>query len=115
LVAILGNAGLALMELPRESPARQTVAAIETAAQRAAELTRQMLAYSGKGRFVIEPLDLSKVVEEMAHLLEVSVSKRAALKYNFASGLAPIEADATQVRQVIMNLITNASDSLGER
>ncbi|GIW13304.1 MAG: hypothetical protein KatS3mg062_0743 [Tepidiforma sp.] len=115
LVAILGNAGLALMELPPESPARQTVLDIETAAQRAAELTRQMLAYSGKGKFVIERLNLSRVVEEMAHLLEVSVSKRAVLKYRFAPDLPAIEGDATQLRQVIMNLITNASDAIGDR
>ncbi len=115
LVAILGNAGLALMELPKESPARQTVQAIEVAAQRAAELTRQMLAYSGKGKFVIESLNLSKVVEEMAHLLEVSVSKRATLKYRFAADLPAVEGDATQLRQVIMNLITNASDAIGDR
>ena len=115
LVAILGNAGLALMELPPESPARQTVQAIETAAQRAADLTRQMLAYSGKGKFVIEPLNLSRIVEEMAHLLEVSVSKRAVLKYHFAPDVPAIEGDATQVRQVIMNLITNASDAIGAR
>ncbi|QFG03705.1 PAS domain S-box protein [Tepidiforma bonchosmolovskayae] len=115
LVAILGNAGLALMELPPESPARQTVLAIETAAQRAAELTRQMLAYSGKGKFVIEQLNLSRVVEEMAHLLEISVSKRAVLRYRFAPDLPAIEGDATQLRQVIMNLITNASDAIGDR
>ncbi len=115
LVAILGNAGLALMELPPESPARHTVMQIETAAQRAAELTRQMLAYSGKGRFVIERLNLSRVVEEMAHLLEVSVSKRAVLKYRFAPNLPAVEGDVTQLRQVIMNLITNASDAIGER
>ena len=115
LVAILGNAGLALLELPPESPARQTVEAIETAAQRAAELTRQMLAYSGKGRFIVETLSLSRVVEEMAHLLEVSVSKRAVLKYRFAENLPSVEADATQIRQVIMNLIINASDAIGDR
>ncbi|NJD65555.1 MAG: PAS domain S-box protein [Chloroflexi bacterium] len=115
LVAILGNAGLALLELPPESPARQTVESIETAAQRAADLTRQMLAYSGKGKFVIELLNLSRVVEEMAHLLEVSVSKRAVVKYHFAPNLPPIEADATQVRQGIMILITTASDAIGER
>ncbi|MGE0599611.1 MAG: PAS domain S-box protein [Dehalococcoidia bacterium] len=115
LVAILGNAGLALIELPPESPARQTVQAIETAAQRAAELTRQMLAYSGKGQFVVEPLNLSKVVEEMAHLLEVSVVKGATLKYRFGPNLPAIEGDATQIRQVIMNLIINASDAIGDR
>ncbi|MGE3073171.1 MAG: PAS domain S-box protein [Dehalococcoidia bacterium] len=115
LVAILGNAGLALIELPPESPARQTVQAIETAAQRAADLTRQMLAYSGKGQFVVEPLNLSKVVEEMAHLLEVSVAKGATLKYRFGPNLPAIEGDATQIRQVIMNLIINASDAIGDR
>ena len=114
LVAILGNAGLALMELPPESTARRTVLDIETAALRAAELTGQMLAYSGKGRFVIERLDLSRIVEEMAHLLEVSVTKRAALEYRFAPDLPAIEGDATQIRQVIMNLITNASDAIGD-
>lgn len=114
LVAMLGNAGLALMELPPESPARPTVQAIELAAQRASELTRQMLAYSGKGRFIIEPLNLSRIVEEMVHLLEVSVSKRAVLKYQFATHLPAMEGDATQVRQVIMNLIINASDAIGE-
>ncbi|MFN8618984.1 MAG: PAS domain S-box protein [Dehalococcoidia bacterium] len=114
LVAILGNAGLALMELAPESPARQTVQDIELAAQRAAELTRQMLAYSGKGKFVIEQLNLSKVVEEMAHLLEVSVSKRATLRFRFPEELPAVEGDATQIRQVIMNLILNASDAIGD-
>ncbi len=115
LVAILGNAGLALIELPPESPARQTVQAIETAAQRAAELTRQMLAYSGKGQFIVEPLNLSKVVEEMAHLIEVSIAKGATLNFRFDPSLPAIEADATQIRQVVLNLIINASDAIGER
>jgi two-component system, cell cycle sensor histidine kinase and response regulator CckA len=114
LVSMLGNAGLALLELPPESPGRQTVLAIEVAAQRAAELTRQMLAYSGRGRFVVEQLNLSRLVEEMAHLLEVAVSRGATVTYHFAPNLPPIEADATQVRQVVMNLITNASDAIGE-
>ena len=64
LVSILGNAGLALMELAPESPARHTVQSIETAALRTAELTRQLLAYSGKGKFLIQPLNLSRLVEE---------------------------------------------------
>ncbi len=114
LVGILGNADLALDQLSPTAPARPRVNDIETAAKRAAELTRQMLAYSGKGRFVVEPLDLNELVREMTHLLEVSISKRAILKYNYADNLPPIEADGTQVRQVIMNLITNASEALGE-
>jgi len=115
LLAILGNADLALMDMAPEAPARENVDEIRKASQRAAELARQMLAYSGKGRFIVEALDLSKVVEEMAHMLEVSVSKKAVLKYNFGANLPAIEADATQVRQVIMNLITNASEAIGDR
>jgi PAS domain S-box-containing protein len=115
LMGVLGNASLALMELSPESPARESVAQIETAALRAAELAKQMLAYSGKGKFVIQRINLSKIVEEMSHLLEVSTSKKAILRYNFAANLPAIEADPTQLRQVIMNLITNASDAIGER
>jgi CheY-like chemotaxis protein len=74
-----------------------------------------MLAYSGKGRFYVEPVNLSEVVEEMTHMLEVSISKRAILRYNFAETLPAVEADVTQLRQVIMNLITNASEAIGDR
>ena len=115
LVGVLGNAELALMDLPPESPAREELQHISTCAQRAADLTKQMLAYSGKGRFAVQVLNLSKLVEEMAHLLEISISKKVALEYNFAADLPSIEADATQVRQVVMNLIINASEAIGER
>jgi CheY-like chemotaxis protein/two-component sensor histidine kinase len=74
-----------------------------------------MLAYSGKGRFVIEAVNINEVVEEMAHLLQISISKKVVLKYNFAEALPAIEADATQIGQVIMNLITNASEAIGEK
>ncbi len=113
LVGILGNAGLARLELPAKAPARQMIDHIEVAAQRAADLARQMLAYSGKGRFVVERVDLSRLVEEMAHLLNVSITKKAVLRFELSRDLPPIEADATQIRQVVMNLITNASDALG--
>jgi len=115
LLAILGNADLALMDMAPEAPARENVDEIKKASQRAAELARQMLAYSGKGRFVVKALDLSAMVEEMTHMLNVSISKKAILKYNFSKNLPAIEADATQVRQVIMNLITNASEAIGGR
>jgi signal transduction histidine kinase len=114
LVAIMGNAGLALSEMPPDSPARDTVRDIETAAQRAAELTRQLLAYSGKGRFVVLPLDLNAIVDEMTHLFEVTVSKKAILRYDLSPGIPSVEGDATQLRQVIMNLILNASEALGD-
>jgi signal transduction histidine kinase len=112
LVGILGNAGLALDELSPVSAARESIEGIETAARRAAELCHQMLAYSGKGRFVVETVCLNDVVGEMAHLLDVSVSKAATLKYDLAPDIPGIEADATQLRQVIMNLMTNASEAI---
>jgi PAS domain S-box-containing protein len=114
LVSILGNAGLALMELAPESPARPTVQSIEAAALRSADLTKQLLAYSGKGRFLIQPLNLSRLVEEMAHLFKMSISKKALFRTRLASDLPAIEADAIQIQQVVMNLIINASEALGD-
>ncbi len=115
LMAILGNADLALSQLSAMSPARNNIQEIEKASRRAAELAKQMLAYSGKGRFVIEPIDLNEFVEEISHLLEVSISKKAILKYNFAENLPTFDGDVTQIRQIIMNLITNASEAIGDR
>lgn len=112
LVGILGNASLALMDIPTESPLHEVVKDIETTALRAADLTKQMLAYSGRGRFIVRPLELSGLVEEMAHLLQTVISKRATLHLDLARELPLVEGDATQVRQVVMNLITNASDAL---
>lgn len=114
LMGILGNAGLALMEVPDDSPARDSVEKIETAALRAADLTNQMLAYSGKGKFIVQPVSLSQLVEEMTHLLDTVISKKTKIRYNFLEDLPLVEGDATQLRQVIMNLITNASDAIGD-
>ncbi len=112
LVGILGNTSLALMDVGAETELHEILRDVETAALRAADLTKQMLAYSGRGRFVVRPLDLSALVEEMAHLLHSSISKRAALRFDFAPDVPTVEADGTQLRQVVMNLITNASDAL---
>jgi PAS domain S-box-containing protein len=114
LTAVLGNADLAMMRLPPESPARENLMQIEKAAHRATDLARQMLAYSGKGQFVIENLNVSAVVEEMAKILEVSISKKSLLLFNFTPGLPAVEADATQLRQVVMNLVINASEAIGD-
>ncbi len=115
LVGIMGNVDLALSKSPPDSAVHSYLRRIELAAQRAADLTNQMLAYSGKGRFVVEAVDVSHLVGEMEHLLATVVSKSAVLSFDLAPGLPPIEADASQLRQVVMNLITNASDSLGDR
>jgi PAS domain S-box-containing protein len=114
LMGVLGNASLALLDLPEGLPVRHCVEQIEKTARAAADLTNQMLAYSGKGRFVVEPLDLSKLVKDMAGLLKVSISKKVDLKFDFDRDLPPVEADAAQFRQVIMNLIINASEAIGD-
>ncbi|MBD3348253.1 MAG: PAS domain S-box protein [Candidatus Eisenbacteria bacterium] len=114
LTGIMGNADLALLDTGPESPAHGCLIEIRSTAQRAADLSRQMLAYSGKGSFVIEPISVNEVVREMASLLDVSISKRATIEYELEADLPVIIGDATQIRQVIMNLITNASDAIGE-
>jgi CheY-like chemotaxis protein len=73
-----------------------------------------MLAYSGKGKFVVEPVDLSQLVEEMARLMAVSISKKVKLRREFGENIPAVEADSSQVRQVVMNLITNASEAVGD-
>jgi len=111
LAGIQGNAELALLDLPADSPVRHHLKDAQEAAERAADLTSQMLAYSGKAHFAVEPLDLACLVEETARLLKAVVSKKARLEYALEE-VPAVEANATQLRQVVMNLITNASDAL---
>jgi PAS domain S-box-containing protein len=113
LHVVLGNADIALSQLPKGMPAREPIEEVVRATLRAADLTRQLLAYSGKGAFVIRPIDLSSEVRDMATLLRTAISKQATLAWELESDLPAVSADPTQVRQVVMNLITNASDALG--
>ena len=115
LMGVLGNASLCLTILPFDSSVREYVERIETAGARAAELTQQLLAYSGKASFAVTRVNLSEIVREMAHLLQISISKKVILRYNFAADLPAIQADPTQIRQVVMNLITNASEAIGDK
>ncbi len=115
LMGILGQAGLALMDLDADSPLRRRLQQIEKAGTRAAELTNQLLAYSGRGHFQVEPLSLADLVDDMESLLETVISKKATLEHHYAPDLPCMDGDATQIRQVIMNLITNASDALEDR
>ncbi len=112
LMAILGNTNIALMDLSPENPVYNNIKAVETAARGAANLAKQMLAYSGKGKFLIEAVNLNDAVDEMTRILDVSISKNTEVKYQYAPDLPLIEADATQIKQVIMNLVTNASDAV---
>ncbi len=115
LTSILGNADLALMDLSPVSPARGSLSEIVKAARHAAALCREMLAYSGKGRFVVESIHLGDLIGEMLHLVHASLSKKAVLKVDLDPGLPPMRGDAAQIRQVVMNLIVNASEAVGER
>ena len=115
LTAILGNLDLALMDLSPVSPARSCIEQSATAARRAADLTRQMLAYSGRGSFIIRQLDLNALVQENAHLFRACISKLVTLSVETTANLPRIKADPSQIQQVVMNLITNASESIGDR
>jgi two-component system cell cycle sensor histidine kinase/response regulator CckA len=114
LMAILGNIDLALMDLATGSSVRSNLLEAAKASHRAADLCRQMLAYSGRGQFVSEVLDLNDLIKDMRHMLEISISKKAMLRYHLSSEQPAILADPTQIRQIVMNLVINASDAINE-
>ncbi len=114
LMAILGNLDLALYDLPANSGARFSIEESSKAANRAADLTRQMLAYSGKGRFLVRSVSLSEIVEEQSPLLRAAVPRTCSLHFRLYPGLAAVEADAAQVQQVVMNLVVNSGEAVGE-
>ena len=115
LMAILGNLDLALMEISPDSPIKPSIEEAMTASKRAADLTQQMLAYSGKGHFVISEIDLTSLVEENASIFRASLSKTVTLNLRLEKNLPLIKADIGQIQQVVMNLITNASDAIGDK
>ena len=115
LTGVLGNASLASSDLPQSSPVQDYLEAIKKGSRQAAELCKQMLAYSGRGRFVVQNLSLNTLVEETTHLLQISISKKAVLRFDLYPSLPAVAADATQLRQVIMNLVINASEAIGDK
>ena len=114
LTGILGNASLAAMDSEPDSKIHRYLEQIEKASLRAADLCKQMLAYSGKGRFVVQKHDLNALLLDTVNLLQISISKRASLIYDLAEETLIVIADATQLRQVTMNLVINASEALSE-
>lgn len=114
LTGIVGNTELALAELPVGSRVRERVQRVRAAALRASELTRKMLDFAGKGRRSVGRLDLNATVEEMAGLAEAAIPKRVRIAFRFGEHLPPAEADPTQIRQVVMNLILNAAEAIGK-
>jgi PAS domain S-box-containing protein len=114
LTGVLGNASLMLETIPRSDPNIVYLQEIIQAAERAAHLTRQMLAYAGKGLFVRERLDLSTHVREIATLIHAAIPKQVAVEMALAPDLPAIEADPGQLQQIIMNLVINAAEAIGE-
>ena len=114
LMAILGNADLALMEMAPLAPLRHNISEIVKASRRAADLCSQMLAYAGKGKFVIRSVNINDLVADMSHMLAISVSKKVTLRFELANHMPAVEADSTQIQQIIMNLVINASEAIGD-
>jgi two-component system, cell cycle sensor histidine kinase and response regulator CckA len=117
LMAILGYADLSLtnMEVPVPAPVRKNLEEITSASRRASDLCRQMLAYAGRGRFEEELFRLDELVEEMTRLLASSISKKIRLQIHHGPGLPSLKGDPTQIRQVVMNLVINASEAVGDQ
>jgi CheY-like chemotaxis protein len=111
LTVILGNASLA--RVANGTVSEEALEHIETAANRAADLCRQMLSYAGKSRFSLESHDLNELVQDTTHLFKTSIAKNATLEYTLSPTPLIVEIDASQIRQVIMNLVINASDAIG--
>jgi two-component system CheB/CheR fusion protein len=114
LTGIMGNASLALQAHTAEV-AQQRIAAVLEASERAALLVSQMLAYAGKGAFVVELVDLSRQVREIVPLIRATIPRSVDLDLQLADYLPPIEADRSQMQQLVMNLIINASEAIGDR
>ena len=112
LTVILGNSALARLESGDSSVNAARLDSVVAAANRAAELCHQLLAYAGKGSYAVERINLNELVTETTRLLELSISKQARLEFNLSPLLPKIEADRSQLRQVIMNLVINASEAL---
>lgn len=114
LVAILGNASFGKNTAGADPATRALFDEIELAAKRAAELTRRMLDYAGRGPSELEEVELSALVREMTKLLKPIIPKHVEVHYQFQEDVPAIQADAPQLRQVVMNLVTNAAEAMAD-
>jgi two-component system cell cycle sensor histidine kinase/response regulator CckA len=112
LTGVLGNASVAAAELPKDSPVLEFLEQIELSGSRAAELCKQLLAYSGKGRLVLRQVQLNTMTNEAVELVRLTIAGQATIRVDLGHGMPPILGDAAQMRQVIVNLLTNAAEAL---
>jgi signal transduction histidine kinase len=114
LTGILANASLAVETLPPDSKVQPILQDVVNASYRAADLTKQLLAYAGKGRFIVRAVNLSDAVRDINHLVQSSIPSHVQVNADLAPDLPPIEADIAQVQQVVMNLVINAAEAIPE-
>jgi two-component system cell cycle sensor histidine kinase/response regulator CckA len=114
LTGIIGNASLAAETLPGKHAAQPFLGDLTLCAGRAADLTRQLLAYSGRGQFVVGPVDVSELVEEIDALVKASIPKTVEIRLELGKNIPAIEADRTQIQQLVMNLVINGAEAIGE-
>jgi PAS domain S-box-containing protein len=114
LMTICGNQELLAVSLPADSPMQRYLRDMTQACRRAADICRQMLAYSGKGQNIIQKVNVSEMVTGIHGMLKIAIGKSTALDLRLADNLPPVEADASQIQQVIMNLVQNAAEAIGE-
>src|SRR5207248_5346042 len=115
LVGILGNASLALEYLPASHPAHCVVQDVVAASEASAALVRQLLAYAGKGHFTTEPVRLPEMVREISRLVQSSIPKTIELRFELDGDVPPASGDRSKLHQLVMNLIINAAEAIGDR
>lgn len=115
LTSMLGNVDMVRSELPPDSDHVDMLLEVDQAARRAAELCKQMLSYSGHGRFILDRVNLSEFIRQKESLLAVSMGKSVVLKFDLADDLPAILADVSQLDQVLLNLVTNAAEAIGDQ
>ncbi len=114
LTGVLGNTYLAVKDLPESSPVRESIIEIENAANRAAELTNQMLVYSGRAQYMLKPVNLGVTMRDLRDLINASISEKIEIEFDISPNIPSVNADPSQIRQIILNLTTNAAEAIGE-